>query len=429
MSEMFGTNNQSPKNQLTQPNNSQTTKKFIQFGCWNNLNTDPTTGKTKGCLSKVIDKLKQHIRETNAPDFLVISGDNYYPHKTTVGTTKIKTIYPSKLKNGFDILPNIHTYMILGNHDLEPNDPNKGYKIKNNKNENITPTSNCEILNLQFNAIAGKNIEYRLFESKVLTPNTILFMIDTSIYETSVAIDYLTCYKEFLKKSPIDRLNIDNLNIDNLNIDNLNIDNLITFQLEKMQSFMKPEYSNIIIVGHHPIYQARFKKNKKQFLSDIFENFKSTLLELFDINPDANYYYLCSDLHLFQNGLIEIKNSQGQIMKIKQYISGTGGTELDDSLYSRNNQSAIKETEFSSKDIRYKVDNDIAQCGFLECEYGDTLKFTPWTIDSGDNLIQLPVNDNLNFTGQFPTVSGGSKKRKSRKRNKKYKTKKIKNKK
>ena len=43
--------------------------KFIQFGCWNNINKD-------GCLEKVMIKLNEYVTDVK-PDFIVITGDNY----------------------------------------------------------------------------------------------------------------------------------------------------------------------------------------------------------------------------------------------------------------------------------------------------------------------------------------------------------------
>ena len=51
--------------------------KFWQFGCWNNLNDD--IGGTK----KLLDFLKKRLI-IDGPNFLIISGDNYYPGKRTI---------------------------------------------------------------------------------------------------------------------------------------------------------------------------------------------------------------------------------------------------------------------------------------------------------------------------------------------------------
>ena len=49
---------------------------FIQFGCWNNGGCDET--KTNG-LTNVTRSLSR-----KTPEFIVISGDNYYPPKETI---------------------------------------------------------------------------------------------------------------------------------------------------------------------------------------------------------------------------------------------------------------------------------------------------------------------------------------------------------
>lgn len=190
---------------------NNTPHKFIQFGCWNNLN------EGKGCLRNVMNRLKQHI-ETDKPEFLVISGDNYYPDKPPKKedkgaeekgaeekgdkkekADKKKIIYLKNLIEGFGLLPDIQTYMILGNHDLETNVKGEKPKLFLNNGETQTPETDCKILETQFESIQGKNIDYCLYKSKELNHNTILFMIDTSIYEEKPD-DYLPCYKDFLKK-------------------------------------------------------------------------------------------------------------------------------------------------------------------------------------------------------------------------------------
>jgi len=62
--------------------------KFIQFGCWNNLNQ-------KGCLRNVMNTLSSYLRNRDKspdkpPEFLVVSGDNYYPEKETINDVKKK---------------------------------------------------------------------------------------------------------------------------------------------------------------------------------------------------------------------------------------------------------------------------------------------------------------------------------------------------
>ena len=124
---------------------SKLVDKFIQFGCWNNLNTKvKEDGKRKqlGCLNNVIDLLNDYLSKVVVkPQFLIISGDNYYPEKqkTDEVTTNI-VIYPDKLREGFRKLQiDLPIYMMLGNHDLE----------KTPKEEEDPTQQECKILNLE----------------------------------------------------------------------------------------------------------------------------------------------------------------------------------------------------------------------------------------------------------------------------------------
>lgn len=424
--------------------------KFIQFGCWNNLNKKDN-GTEKGCLSEVMKHLSAYISTpVNHPDFLVISGDNYYPNKKLSDNgSKVKTIMLNNLRDGFDKLPDIETYMILGNHDLET-----GLNFNNGRQQPITKENDCKILQSQFDSIAGKKINYCLFDYKILNNTTILFMIDTTIYEKNDINDkgnpneYLVCYKQFLEKKAISGLSSQEITIQSLR----------DYQKAQMLQLIKSnsKYTNVIIVGHHPIVKTRVKeqkdKDKKKDKSAVDPTqdkqdkkdksavklikktdtdipFFSDLLSSLPLNH--NYYYLCSDLHLFQNGTIKINTESGTMM-IKQIIVGTGGTELDDTIKSKFPDTGFPFTETYSN-MSYTVDNDIAQCGFLECDYSKGLDFMICLIDN-DNLTRSAVT--FSSTSLTPTrsaaaeekhttVSGGNRtrntKRNIRKHRKTYK--------
>jgi predicted MPP superfamily phosphohydrolase len=101
--------------------------RFLQFGCWNNLNFTKTKQGTTipvGNSTKVMELVKSKISE-DPPKFIIVSGDNYYPDKNkSEADPKVKTkdIFPDKLRQGLMSLPEIiPIYMILGNHDLETN--------------------------------------------------------------------------------------------------------------------------------------------------------------------------------------------------------------------------------------------------------------------------------------------------------------------
>ena len=71
-----------------------------------------------------------------------------------------------------------------------------------------------------------------------------------------------------------------------------------------------------------------------------------------------NYYYLCSDLHLYQEGVVTLNNN----MRINQYIVGTGGTELDPASIGRG-----MDPKPQPPGTEYEMKNEITEYGFLEC--------------------------------------------------------------
>ena len=149
--------------------------KFVQFGCWNNTN--------KGGLEAVMKQLNSYV-ETDRPNFIVVSGDNYYPSKKKVGNDKVKTIDADDLKKGLDLLTtsaeNVPIYMILGNHDLETNiSTNRKLYINND----LEQDNACSILDIEFNNI--KNIDF--------------LKIDTEGYELNV----LKGFEDFLENIKI----------------------------------------------------------------------------------------------------------------------------------------------------------------------------------------------------------------------------------
>lgn len=204
-------------------------------------------------------------------------------------------------------------------------------------------------------------------------------------------------------------------------------------------------YKNVIIVGHHPIVRTRLKDKKIKVGSDI-PSFAHTLSQIFI--PGKNYYYLCSDLHLFQNGTITIPTERGNMI-IQQMIVGTGGTELDESIKNIKNIkinfpyvksgkdgcdkciiSVSDNDKIYKYDLDYTVYNDIETCGFLECDFESdpTFKFISVEDKKSLNLIPFSVVD-PNFprhsqaashedgaaAAALNTSNGGSRRRRVRK--------------
>ena len=218
-------------------------------------------------------------------------------------------------------------------------------------------------------------------------------MIDTSIYENITDSNkYLPCYQKFAE------LNSVALPIRSTET----IDTLRAYQLTKIQEAIGTNtFSNIIMSGHHPIQQLKLKKEKDKIFTDI-EDFKVVLKEIYRLTSTSKFYYLCSELHLYQEGTIHLPVDDSS-MEIKQYIVGTGGTELD-SMPLGNNGNEL-----------YDGITSIKECGFLACDVtGSKPMFTfipvtsvPLTVLAADALTAL--------TADASGFSGGKRKRRSKK--------------
>ena len=323
-------------------------KSFIHFGCWNNLNIKEKEGKIKeiGCLKKVMKLLEANL---SGVDFIVIAGDNYYPKKEkTIEGEKKKRIIPSKLEEGFNLLPKeIPIVMILGNHDLETNlNPEKPKLFIE---ENPEESRSCSILELE-KLSKGSNIEYKFFKDQMMDNGTLVIMIDSDVYSID-AYKFLPCYNIFLSE-----------NFESIEEVKEYQYNLIFQKINQYNAI--GSIKNLIIIGHQPITGIKYKDGVKQPPLNDIPYFKPVLLEIYNLlGSEINYFYLCADLHLYQEGLITLKNEEEQKeMKIKQFIVGTGGTELDDAVPENIN------FVFSSETIDYKMISSKQECGILKCE-------------------------------------------------------------
>ena len=209
-------------------------------------------------------------------------------------------------------------------------------------------------------------------------------MIDTSMYSVDVG-KYLPCYNVFLDKV-------------------YTVEELRAYQLDlimkTLTKYNDGEIKNLIIIGHHPIIGLKIKKEDDSARINDIIPFDNVLKEIYSrLNDTVNYFYLCADVHLYQEGEIVIKIDDIQTMKIKQYIVGTGGTELDTCANERNIGVAINNDR-----LTYTMTNCEERCGFLEC-------------------INTP--DSLSFVFNAVSASGGRKKSKKSRKQKKSKRKRI----
>jgi hypothetical protein len=379
------------------------------FGCWNNKKED------YNILNKVMLSLQEYIVQ-NHPQLLLVAGDNYYPLKSENESGKTKIIYPQLLKDGFESLPKaIEIDMILGNHDLETNDPIKQNLYVENVSEETKEKSNCEILEQEIllSQIPERPINLVLYKSRMLVNGSLLIMFDTTIYtvESDEEPNLLRCYNILLNRQGVSVSSLGELR-----------DIQTRFIMERIQQ-SKAEIRNLILVGHHPITGLKFsskkdkktkeKKQKLSVLNDI-PHFLDILDGIFDqLGESVKYYYLCADLHLYQKGIITNTISEGKTMIINQFIVGTGGTELDMELL----PGMCGQVQVPGTNLVYTCETSEAKYGFLDVSIGESV-----------NIEFIDVA-NLNPTADAAIASKGgkrvnkkSKKRKSIKKSKKRKS-------
>jgi hypothetical protein len=89
----------------------------------------------------------------------------------------------------------------------------------------------------------------------------------------------------------------------------------------------------VVICGHHPITGIKAKDSKLKTIaaSESFIHFLFEIKKMFEQNP--KYFYLCADLHCYQQGNITLTKTVDNVlnmnMEIEQHIAGTGGADLD----------------------------------------------------------------------------------------------------
>ena len=391
------------------------TKSFIHFGCWNNGLCDKNKGTNS--VSNVMNKLNKYVNKIeNDVDFISIAGDNYYPEKikkkekSKEKGDKIKIIHTNELVSGFDCLPdNVEINMILGNHDLETNIINKEQLYIENEN-NKEYMNNCFILNTEITKARKKNINFVLRKIYELSENTLIIMIDTSMYEDD-AINYIPCYKKYFQKKGVIDTHITNIP----DLQNMQQKNIL-IELRKRNK----RYDNIVIIGHHPI--TGWKKKNDNILINPAIKFIELLMSIYEKQPSSNYYYLCADLHLYQKGTIKIDDK----MVIKQYIVGTGGAELDtaipvDSAIRVDTAIPVYSTLVNIYTFTYEMKQNIETNGFLHCIENDKelcFKF----IDVNNNSNSLDRDSSKRKSSKLRKSSKSSKLSELRKSNKLPKT-------
>jgi hypothetical protein len=325
---------------------------FAHFGCWN----QGLCGNASTPLTKVMRALKAFTKEEK-PDFIVVAGDNYYPDKVKNKATgeKVKTIIPNDLATGFACLPkDVPIDMLFGNHDLETNMSVAGL---------IEKDIDCFITKAEIAEAIPNHIDLVVQKART-NGETLLLLIDTSMYDDEDIGEMLPCYKKIAGYTGI------------ATKEELRAQQLVFIQTA-IAAF---QGENIIFIGHHPITGYKLKKDDI-LLIKAFPSFLAMLLNIYQ--PQKKYYYLCADLHLYQEGTVSLPVGADQHMQIEQYIVGTGGTALDPDPSAgfraqKEFKNTLGETVGSYTMTPVQERNSMQEFGFLVCDFHDpaALKFT-----------------------------------------------------
>ena len=409
---------------------------FLHFGCWNKGQSYFISGETEretednpeiaSNLTNVMRKLNKVTNELH-PEFIVVAGDNYYPNKITVndekgGETKLKLFDEADMKSGFGGLPkNVEIDVIMGNHDYETN----LYVPVQDKIE-----TSCKILKMEYDLekMPNNNLSILINKARKFGNNTLILMIDTTIYSDDDAASVVKCYKMH----------------PNFKTGMIESEPTIQSIRQKQSEFIRNSImsnldglDNIILVGHHPITAFKMKNKKTKLITTPGGAFVETLYNdifrvLNEMNKQVNYYYLCADLHQYQIGNVAIKpsgSSSTEKMMIKQYVVGTGGADHDPYPFKKPDDIGVTKIDrevFKSNGIDYNITYlmtpeeltlSASMYGFLQCTInGGRLSFKFIDIDENRHEERNPDEGLRELAGQ----SGGRKTKKNIK-NKKYK--------
>ena len=291
-------------------NSPQKTNSFVLFGCWNSKFCDIEFQEKKNGMSSVMSSL--YDKMTSVPDFYIIAGDNYYATKAPDKKKKFfnNDDFESGMNCARKLQENAPVYMIMGNHDLDQND--KLYDVKDDK----TKLDECFITKQQKKYLKEFKMDIPFTK---LGNHTLIVFLNTSLYSQNFEeVDRCIQYFNNLGGMPLDKV------IEHFE---KQIDKIIKENNSKA-------IKNIILVGHHPLLSLRFKEKIKKgepVITDTREplriNGLNFLQRIYVQFPNASKYYLCADVHQYQEVDIHI---DGLNSLIKQYVVGTGGTDLDD---------------------------------------------------------------------------------------------------
>ena len=366
-------------------------KRFIHFGCWNNSGCDSTAGAVKSsdtALTRVMKQIKKNITSSQfQPEFITVAGDNYYPIIKKDPVTKIKTklLDEDDLLSGFECLPkDLKKYLLLGNHDLEA--------LSNAKSN---PVSACQILDMQKELEAEPTNNFEMDDLKSpfimntrLSDSTIIIMLDTSMYsnEDKSLKKVEHCYQRLFELHGLDNPNGDT------------IKNVCELQKKRVEAFVdtldEGRLKNIIVIGHHPLVcfktdevkdtvtGSKTKETETLVMNELNHLYFNSIYSKLKKNKRINYFYLCADLHQYQEGDIHMSTSTDEVL-VKQYVAGTGGSQLEDLDVDLSLLKPGQEiTKLDTLTLAYTNVYNKATYGFLDCLLTPEDDFNPLFVEA-----------------------------------------------
>lgn len=449
-------------------NNNLTNKDFfIFFGCWNKgyCNLD---NPEKSPLSSVVLDIKNSLQDKpieQRPKLLIVAGDNYYPIKIKEKTPKKggaaaqespsnyydvlqswrpdqpipvpknksksgkdkpkKKIFNSKfLHSGMECIRSLNEYfvegifMLMGNHDLQ-------YEKYLYSVNGSTPVNGCEIITAQMNGNYPINFNYNEYYRK--SNNTLFLFVNSSMYTTEggddkIDGDIFECMKKYRPEIYESAKNISDI---------MTIDEDIINGIVQDQDIISG-INNVIICGHEPIVEI--KKKELNPVGTVIQGIGNTgfrglkffksIYDRFDHMVDK--FYLCADVHNFQEGTIIFNDGT----LVKQYVVGTGGTDLD--MYDYNQTYSLKETNAAEEEdektyqlnnvdpdakytetfepptsssddqqfgLTFTLDNYMLEFGYLKCSIENTLSSgSASEEEKNDEVVLNPLVSKLRFS-------------------------------
>ena len=319
------------------------TNRIVSFGCWNQLQTDEGVSLKN---TQVMATLKRR-----KVDMVLVSGDNYYPVKKKVDGEKLKTIILENLIDGFNNLKaatqTTPVFMNFGNHDV----------VKNGDMGGVSEQE-CTILNEERRQATG-NINLNMNHHIMYGEHTLVLMLDTTIYSSKKDFDknFNDCYTQISGYTENTQKRLQ--------------DEQYAFVQEALAAF---NGQHIIIVGHYPIIYMKTKSSKMVKKLDSSAEFTDLLMLL---PSDKSLIYLCADYHLYEEGNIQISDGAGKTIQIHQFITGTGGTELDNveekpHTFTESQVSKSKKKDYA---FNYELLNTEHRHGFIEGKYNGGWSF------------------------------------------------------